>query len=84
MSLLTMHRLLIGSGIVVGLLFAIRQVLTYMHSGNSRALVAAGLAVLGAAGLGLYLRSLRALSDFPRPPTGGRARGKGDGKRDQV
>ena len=61
MSLLTIHRILIGSGVAVCLLFAVRQVLIYTSSSDSSALVWAGLAGLGAAGLSLYLRSLRTL-----------------------
>ncbi|MGQ4808931.1 hypothetical protein NKDENANG_02326 [Candidatus Entotheonellaceae bacterium PAL068K] len=61
MPLLKIHRILIGSGITVCLLFAVRQVLTYASSSDSSAFVRAVLSVLGAVGLGLYLRSLRAL-----------------------
>jgi hypothetical protein len=61
LPLLKIHRLLIGSGIAVCLLYTLRQVLTYANTSDSRALVRALVAVLGAAALLVYLRSIRTL-----------------------
>jgi hypothetical protein len=57
--LLTVHRLLIGSGIAVCLLFGFQQGVTYTRSGELAALIRTGLAGLIMALLGLYLYSLR-------------------------
>jgi hypothetical protein len=59
--LLKIHRILIGSGIAVCLLYTLRQVLTYVNTSDSRALIRALVAVLGAAALLVYLRSIRTL-----------------------
>ncbi|HEY7490374.1 MAG TPA: hypothetical protein VIH59_04620 [Candidatus Tectomicrobia bacterium] len=61
MPLLKIHRILIGSGIAVCLLYTLRQVLTYVNTSDSRALIRALVAVLGAAALLVYLRSIRTL-----------------------
>jgi hypothetical protein len=57
--LLKIHRILIGSGIAVCLLYALRQLLSYAGGPDRGALVRAGVSVLGAAALLLYLRSIR-------------------------
>ena len=59
MSLLTVHRILIGSGIAVCLVYTVRQVLTYVSASDSSALVRALVSLLSAAALLLYLRSIR-------------------------
>ena len=57
--LIKIHRILIGSGIAVCLVYALRQGLTYASVSDSRALVRALVAVLSAVALLLYLRSIR-------------------------
>jgi hypothetical protein len=57
--LMQVHRLLIGSGIAVCLVFGFKQGVIYTGSGDLSALVRTGLAGLVAAALGLYLYSLR-------------------------
>jgi hypothetical protein len=57
--LLKVHRLLIGSGIVVCLLLSIRHGLLYVHSGNQGNLLRAVGTVIVAVVLGWYLRSIR-------------------------
>jgi hypothetical protein len=58
LSLLTIHRLLIGSGIAVCLLYTLRQSFDYVNAGDHGALWRALLAILGAVMLFVYLRSL--------------------------
>jgi len=55
------HRLLIGSGIVLCLLITLLQGLRYVNSGDQRALIRTGVAALAGAALGLYFRSIRTL-----------------------
>jgi hypothetical protein len=54
-----MHRLLIGSGIAVCLLYTLRQIIDYVYASDYGALWRALLAILGAVMLFVYLRSLR-------------------------
>lgn len=57
--LLKVHRLLIGSGIALCLVFGVQQGASYSSSGEFSALIRAGLAGLIAVVLGGYLYSLR-------------------------
>jgi hypothetical protein len=59
LRLMQVHRLLIGSGIAVCLLFGFQQGVIYSSSGELSALIRTGLAGFIAAALGLYLYSLR-------------------------
>ncbi|GIX47616.1 MAG: hypothetical protein KatS3mg131_1827 [Candidatus Tectimicrobiota bacterium] len=59
MPILKVHRLLIGSGIAVCLLYAVRQLLDYLHASAAAALMRALFALAGALALGLYLYSIR-------------------------
>ena len=61
MQLLKIHRLLIGSGIVLCLLITLLQGRQYVNSGDPRALIRTGVAALVGAALCLYLRSIRTL-----------------------
>lgn len=61
MRLLTVHRILIASGIAVCLLYAGREVANYTDTHSVAALLHAALSVAAAAALGLYLRSIRRL-----------------------
>jgi hypothetical protein len=54
-----MHRLLIGSGIAVCLLYILRQGLDYINASDSGALWRALVAILGAVVLLVYFRSIR-------------------------
>jgi hypothetical protein len=54
-----MHRLLIGSGITVCLLYTLRQGLDYINVGDQAALWRALMAILGAVVLFVYFRSIR-------------------------
>ena len=58
MNLLTAHRILIGSGIAVFLLYAVHEAFAYA-GGDSAALLRALLSVAGAGGLLAYFRWLR-------------------------
>lgn len=59
MRLLKVHRILIGSGIAVCLLFGIQQGFTYTSSGEPAALIRTGIAALIITALVIYLYSLR-------------------------
>jgi hypothetical protein len=59
MLLLKAHRLLIASGIVMCIIFVIRQVVTYTHSRAPADLLGALVAVVVVVALGLYYRSIR-------------------------
>jgi len=59
--LLTVHRILIASGIVVCLLYAGREVANYTTVHRTAPLIHAALSVAAAAALALYLRSIRSL-----------------------
>lgn len=61
MQLLKIHRLLIGSGIALCLLFTLLQAGQFSQSRDYRALLRAGAAVLAGVGLSLYYRSIRTL-----------------------
>ena len=61
MQILTIHRILIASGIAVCLLYAGREVATYSNTHSSVTLIPAALAVVAAVALGVYLRSIRRL-----------------------
>ena len=67
MSLLTAHRILISSGIVMCIIYTVRQVVSFASSHALVDLVRAFLAVLMAIGLSLYLRSLRSYTSKPLP-----------------
>ena len=58
--LLKVHRILITSGLVMCLVYTLRQVLRYANTHNGIDLVTALCGLLVAVALGLYLRSLRA------------------------
>jgi hypothetical protein len=66
-SLITAHRILISSGIVMCIIYTLRQVLRFSSSHAMGDLLHACLALLGAIGLGLYLRSIRTYSSRPLP-----------------
>jgi uncharacterized BrkB/YihY/UPF0761 family membrane protein len=66
-SLITAHRILISSGIVMCIIYTLRQVLSFSSSHAMGDLIRACLALLGAIGLGLYLRSIRTYSSRPLP-----------------
>lgn len=59
MSLLTAHRILMGSSIGMCIIFTLRQVMRFVSSHAISDLVQALLALLGAIGISLYLRSIR-------------------------
>jgi hypothetical protein len=59
LSLLSIHRLLIGSGIAVCVLYTLRQGFDYVNASDPGALWRALVAILGAVMLFVYLRSLR-------------------------
>ena len=61
MRLLTVHRILIASGIAVCLLYAGREAANYTDTHSAATLLQAALAVAAAAVLALYLRSIRTL-----------------------
>ena len=61
MQILTIHRILIASGIAVCLLYAGREVAIYSHTYSSAALIHAAFSVVAAVALGVYLRSIRRL-----------------------
>ena len=61
MRLITVHRILIASGIAVCLLYAGREVANYTTAPGTAPLLHAALAVAAAAALALYLRSIRRL-----------------------
>ena len=61
MQLLKIHRLLIGSGIVLCLLMTLLQGRQYVSFGDHRALIRAGVSALVGAALCLYFRSIRTL-----------------------
>jgi len=59
--LLTVHRILIASGIAVCLLYAGREVANYTTAPSAAPLLHAALSIVAAAALALYLRSIRRL-----------------------
>jgi len=61
LRLLTVHRILIASGIAVCLLYAGREVANYTTAPSADPLLHAAVAVAAAAALALYLRSIRRL-----------------------
>jgi len=61
LRLLTVHRILIASGIAVCLLYAGREVANYTEAHSAFSLLRAALSVAAAAALALYLRSIRRL-----------------------
>ena len=61
MRLITVHRILITSGIAVCLLYAGREVANYTSEPSTATLIHAVLAIAAAAALALYLRSIRRL-----------------------
>lgn len=61
MRLLTVHRILIASGIAVCLLYAGREVANYTEAHSATPLIHAALSVAAAAALAVYLRSIRRL-----------------------
>lgn len=61
MRLITVHRILIASGIAVCLLYAGREVANYTAVHSATPLIHAALSVAAAAALALYLRSIRRL-----------------------
>jgi hypothetical protein len=61
LQLITVHRVLIGSGITVCLLYAVREIAMSTDTPGPSAFVRAALAVVAAVGLALYLRSIRTL-----------------------
>lgn len=63
LRLLKIHRILIGSGIALCLLFTLLQCMQYLHTQDLRALLRAGIAAVLALALGRYFRSLRALNN---------------------
>ena len=61
LRLITVHRILITSGIAVCLLYAGREVVNYTAVYSAAPLIHAALSVAAAAALALYLRSIRRL-----------------------
>ncbi len=61
MRLITVHRILIASGIAVCLLYAGREVANYTTAPSAATLIHAALSIAAAAALALYLRSIRRL-----------------------
>ena len=61
MRLLTVHRILIASGIAVCLLYAGREVANYTDTHSPAPLLHAALSVAAAVAMALYLRSIRTL-----------------------
>ena len=61
MQILTIHRILIASGIAVCLLYAGREVANYTHAYHVVTLLRAALSVAAAAALGAYLYSIHRL-----------------------
>ena len=61
LRLITVHRMLIASGIAVCLLYAGREVANYTNTHSVTPLLHAAIAVAAAAALALYLRSIRTL-----------------------
>ena len=61
MRLLTVHRILIASGIAVCLLYAGREIATYTNTHSAAPLLHAALSIAAAAALAPYLRSIRTL-----------------------
>ena len=59
--ILTIHRILIASGMVVCLVYAGREVATYSNTHSSVPLIHAALAVVVAVALGIYFHSIRKL-----------------------
>ncbi|MBM3227237.1 MAG: hypothetical protein FJZ47_26010 [Candidatus Tectomicrobia bacterium] len=59
MPIMTIHRILIASGIFVCLAYAAREITTYNHTASGAAALHAALAVMAAIALGVYLRSIR-------------------------
>ena len=59
MHLLKAHRLLIASGIVMSIIFVIRQVVTYTRTHAPTDLLGALVAVGVVVALGFYYRSIR-------------------------
>jgi hypothetical protein len=58
MSLLTVHKILIGSAVALFLFYAVWEVRNYSITGDAWALPRAAGAALGAAGFAVYLRSV--------------------------
>ena len=61
LRLITVHRILITSGIAVCLLYAGREVANYTTAPSTATLMRAVVAIVAAAALALYLRSIRRL-----------------------
>lgn len=59
MSLLKAHRLLIGSGIAMCVVYIVTHVIRYSGTHASADLLRALMALAAAIGLGLYFRSIR-------------------------
>jgi LPXTG-motif cell wall-anchored protein len=59
LRLTTVHQLLIGGAIGMGVLFALRAVLLFARGGDSSNLALAGAGFALAVGAGLYLRHFR-------------------------
>ena len=61
MRLITVHRILIASGIAVCLFYAGREVANSIDAHSAAPLIHAALAIAAAAALAIYLRSIRRL-----------------------
>ena len=61
LRLITVHRILIASGIAVCLIYAGREVANYIDARSTAPLIHAALAIAAAAALAIYLRSIRRL-----------------------
>lgn len=59
MTLLKAHRLLIASGIIMFIIFIIRQAVTFARTNSPANLVYIIVAVGAVVGLGIYFRSIR-------------------------
>ena len=58
-----MHRILIVAALLCALAYAAWEANEYRHTTEGGALARCGMALLAAAGVGVYLRSLRGLAD---------------------
>lgn len=61
MRLITAHRILIATAIAACLLYAGREVVHYTSAHSMAGILRLGLSIAAAAGLSLYLRSIRTL-----------------------
>ena len=56
MQLITMHKVLISTAIIGGLLFSLWSVYSWTQTGATGALLMSGISALATVGMGVYLR----------------------------